>query len=81
MTIRVDFDPHALDQMAKRGFTEVHVRWLLDYGQPCYAHTPARSETRHARCGKVGDREAKVVFLQNPVRTYVITVMWVHDQG
>lgn len=80
MNTRLEFSSHAVSQMQERGITVVQVRWLLDHGQPCAATSRPGRESRLARCGLVGSKEAKVVYIQNTTRVLVITVMWVYER-
>ena len=73
---RIEFDPHAVEQMRQRGISRNDVRWLLAQGLPAEAETRT-GEVRRARRGYLGRREAKVVYLENAERLRVITVMWV----
>ena len=66
---RIEYDVHANDQMRDRKITRADVRWLLADGVMC--------EAVFARCGYLRGREAKVVYLENAERVYVVTVMWV----
>jgi hypothetical protein len=69
---RIEYDPHAVARMRQRGFDRADVRWLVTQGEPL----PPAGRKRH-RSGWIGGREAKVAYLEDADRIYVITVMWV----
>jgi len=79
MSTRLEFSSHAVSQMQERGITVVQVRWLLDHGRSCAASSRPGREHRLARCGLVGSKEAKVVYIQSTARVLVVTVMWVYE--
>lgn len=74
---RIEYDVHAVDQMAERNISRDSIRWLLAQGTVCQADQSAHSEPVFARCGYLRGREAKVIYLENAERIYVITIMWV----
>jgi len=76
---RIELDPHLVGRMHKRGISREDVRWLLAEGLPAAAETRG-GETRLAKRGYLGKREAKVVYLENAERILVITVMWVGEE-
>lgn len=73
---RIEFDPHAVDDMRERRISRGDVRWLLAQGLPAEAETRG-GETRYGRRGHLGRREAKVIYLENAERILVISVMWI----
>lgn len=79
-TKRVEYGSHAVQRMRERGIRRGDVRWLLAQGLPAEADQGQHSDPVFARRGTIGGREAKVVYLENAVRVYVITVMWT-DEG
>ena len=68
---RIEYDPHAIARMKQRGFSRRDVRWLLTQG-----HLLATEGSRQHRGGRVRGRDAKVAYLEDSHRIYVITVMW-----
>ena len=77
---RIEYDPHALAQMFKRGFTHRDVEGLLATGTWSLATTKPGREQRYQREGRVRDWPARVIFLENAERLYVVTVMWVWNR-
>lgn len=77
---RIDFDPHALAQMYKRGFSHRDVDVLLATGTWSLATTRPGAEQRYQREGKIRDWPARVVYLENEERVHIITVMWVWNR-
>lgn len=76
---RVEYDPHAVRRMRLRGFTRQDVRTILAVGvwSPEYARPGA--EQRFSKRAYLGRREARVVYLENAERVYVVTVEWVGE--
>lgn len=78
---RTEYDPHAVNQMRDRGNPRADVRWWLAHRVSVDAGEPILAEPRHARQGYIGRRELKVIFLEDGVRVYVITAMWIYSRG
>lgn len=76
---RIEYDPHAVRRMQKRGITRADVRFLLATGlwQP-EAALPGR-DPRFSKRGYIGRREARVVYLENAERLYVVTAEWIGE--
>lgn len=72
---RIEFDPHAVDQMRYRRYTRQDLRWLLAVGRPCEADQRLHSDPVFARCGEIRGEQVKTIYLENAERLYVITVM------
>jgi len=78
---RVEYDRHAIDRMRERGITRQDVRWLLAQGRPASADQRMHSEPVFGREGYLESRrEAKIIYLENAERVYIVTVMWT-DEG
>ena len=73
---RIEYDGHAIHDMDIRGFSRSDVKRILFTG----VHQLERTdwgEQRHSRSAYIGaKRPAKVVYLENAERFYIISVQW-----
>jgi hypothetical protein len=77
---RVEYDPHFVDDARDRGFTRQDARWLLERGMD--VPTVGRAgDTRFTREGEIRGRQARLVYLENAERIYIISIQWVLSQG
>jgi hypothetical protein len=54
---------------------------MLAHGASVDAGEPAPEEPRFAKQGYIGKQEMKVIYLENGVRFYIITAMWIYSRG
>lgn len=75
----VQYDPHAVRRMGQRSLSRDDVRAVLAVG--IWSPEPRQSdrEPRFSKRAYVRGREAKVTYLENARRLYVITVEWIGD--
>jgi hypothetical protein len=73
----ITYSQHALDMMEERGIRQSQVRWIMAQGRDdrAYLNDPAPNE----RCRRdwLGEREARVIWIEGGRGRYVITIMWV----
>lgn len=71
---RIEYDPHAVGRMRTRRFTRADVRWLLAEGIKAPEGT---RDNRWGARGYIRGQEAKVIYLENQERLYILTVEWI----
>lgn len=79
MTIKpIEYDPHAARRMRQRGFTRQDVKDLLFGGEWSPEVSRPDSLPRYSRTGLVRGQRARVIYLEDGTRYYIVTVEWLY---
>jgi len=74
---QIVFSDHATEQMRDREIRRSDIRWLLARGDRQMEPT-LHGQQRWSCRGYLGNREAKVVFLEDATTIIIVTIMWVY---
>ncbi len=76
----ITYSDHAESRLRERGFTRQDVRALLARGIWQQESSLPGAAPRFSKRGYLGQREARVVYLEDAERVHVVTVEWTDEK-
>lgn len=75
----ISYSDHAVRRMQQRGFTRQDVRTLLAKGIYQRLYSLPGADARHSKRAYLGNREARVIYVEHATVIHVVTVEWTDE--